>query len=84
MFFRLNNFYILSLLLQNTFLLDDGSAVGLSTGKYFTPHGISLEGVGIEPDVTVSVDEETALSIYYDQIAAMEDPQILAALEALK
>ena len=29
-------------------------------------------------------DEETALSIYYDRIAAMEDPQILAALEALK
>lgn len=69
---------------QTTFPLSDGSAVALSIGKYFTPNGISLEGVGIEPDVTVSVDEETALSIYYDRIAAMEDPQILAALEALK
>lgn len=69
---------------QNTFPLSDGSAVALSTGKYFTPNGISLEGVGIEPDVKVPVDEETALSIYYGKMPAEEDPQILAALEALK
>ena len=38
---------------QNTFKLNDGSAVALSTGKYFTPKGISLEGVGITPDVEI-------------------------------
>lgn len=69
---------------QTTFPLADGSAVALSVGKYFTPNGISLEGVGITPDVEVPVDEETMLSIYYDQLEAMEDPQILAALEVLK
>ena len=69
---------------QQTFLLDDGSAVALSTGKYFTPKGISLEGVGITPDVEVTVDEETYSLIYYSQLPPEEDPQIQAALELLK
>lgn len=69
---------------QTTFTLSDGSAVALSIGKYFTPNGISLEGVGITPNVEVPVDEETMLSIYYDQLQPEEDPQILAAVKALK
>ena len=69
---------------QTTFSLSDGSAVALSIGKYFTPNGISLEGVGITPDVEVIVDEETMISIYYSQLEPEEDPQILAALETLK
>jgi len=69
---------------QNTFELDDGSAVGLSTGKYFTPHGVSLEGVGIIPDVEITVDEETALAIRYEALAPEDDPQLQAAIEALQ
>ena len=69
---------------QYTYELNDGSAVGLSVGKYFTPKGVCLEGVGITPDVEVSVDEETYVEIYYDQLDPAEDPQIQAALEALK
>ena len=69
---------------QYTFQLNDGSAVGLSSGKYFTPKGQSLEGVGITPDVEVPVDEETYLLIYYGQLEPREDPQIQAALEVLK
>ena len=68
---------------QNTFKLDDGSAVGLSTGRYFTPHGVSLEGVGITPDKEVPVDEETEMGIYYGTLAPEEDPQIQAAISAL-
>ncbi len=68
---------------QNTLELDDGSAVGLSVGKYYTPSGVSLEGVGITPDVEVSVDEDTYFKIAYNQLAPEEDPQILAAIEAL-
>lgn len=69
---------------QVTFPLSDGSAVGLSIGKYFTPKGICLEGVGIEPDVLVAVDQETAAAIYAGTLDPMADPQILAAIEALK
>ena len=69
---------------QNTFLLDDGSAVALSVGKYYTPKGISLADVGITPDVEVSVDEETSSAIYYGTLTPEKDPQIQAALKALK
>ena len=68
---------------QNTFRLSDGSAVALSVGRYKTPKGVSLEGVGITPDVLVEVDEETAYYIYAGTLDPMEDPQILAALDAL-
>lgn len=70
---------------QNTIQLKDGSAVGLSVGKYFTPNGVSLadEG-GLQPEVKVEVDDETAAKIYSGEIDPMEDPQILAAIEALK
>ena len=69
---------------QNTFLLSDGSAVAISTGRYKTPKGVSLEGVGITPDVEIAVDEVTAYYIYAGVLDPMEDPQILAALDALK
>ena len=69
---------------QNTLQLSDGSAVGLSVGKYYTPSGLSLEGVGITPDVEVTVDEETYSKIYYGQLTPSEDPQLQAAVEALK
>ncbi len=69
---------------QNNFQLSDGSAVSLSVGKYFTPGGVSLEGVGIIPDIQIEVDEEMAALIYYGQLAPEEDPQIQAAVEALQ
>ena len=68
---------------QVTYSLPDGSAVGLSIGKYFTANGVSLEGVGITPDVVVPVDENTASAIYAGTIEAAADPQIQAAVKAL-
>ena len=70
---------------QTTYKLSDGSAVSLSIGKYFTPKGVSLaEEGGLTPDVVVEVDEETAVEIYYGTLEPQEDPQIRAAVEALK
>lgn len=69
---------------QYTYRLSDGSAVGLSVGKYFTPSGKSLAEVGIQPDITVEVDDDTYAKIYYGQLDPMEDPQILAAIDVLK
>lgn len=70
---------------QQTTVLNDGSAVGLSMGKYFTPKGVSLAEVGgLVPDVVVTVDEDTAVEIYAGTLDPMEDPQILAAIEALR
>lgn len=68
---------------QITYQLYDGSAVALSSGKYFTPNGESLAGKGLVPDVEIPVDEETADGIYYGTLGADRDPQILAAMKAL-
>jgi carboxyl-terminal processing protease len=69
---------------QQTYQLGDGSAVGLSVGKYFTPKGISLaEAGGLVPDVVVPVDEQTFLDIYSGLLDPMEDPQVIAAIDAL-
>ena len=70
---------------QRSYRLIDGSAVGLSVGKYFTPKGISLaEAGGIVPDIPVEVTEEEAFAIYAGSMEPMEDPQILAAMDALR
>ena len=68
---------------QSSFELSDGSAVGLSIGKYTTPNGVSLADVGITPEVYVEVDEETAFKIYAGIMEPAEDPQIQAAIAAL-
>lgn len=69
---------------QNTFRFTDGSAVGLSIGKYFTPKGVSLADVGgLIPNIQVEVDEETAAKIYGKLLDPAEDPQIQAAVKAL-
>ena len=68
---------------QNTFELEDGSAVTLSIGKYCTPKGVTLAGVGLTPDVEIPVDEETAVKIASGLLEPQEDPHIQAAVNVL-
>ena len=69
---------------QQAYKLSDGSAVGLSVGRYTTPNGVSLANVGITPDVVVEVDEALFWDIYYGNVDWSEDPQVLKAVEVLK
>ena len=69
---------------QYTYELSDGSAVGLSAGKYFTTSGRSLAGEGIQPDVLVEMDEETEAALYFGTLSPQEDPQIQKAVEILR
>ena len=62
---------------QSTFQLPDGSAVGLSIGKYYTPLGNHLADVGITPDIPVEPAKTSVAT-------PMEDPQIAAAVAALR
>ena len=69
---------------QYTIQLSDGSAVNLSTGKYFTPSGKNLtETGGLTPDIPLAVDEETAAKIYANLLTPEEDPQLQAAVGAI-
>ena len=69
---------------QQSYKLSDGSAVGLSVGRYTTPKGGSLTDVGITPDVVVEVEEELFWQIYYGNVDPEDDPQVQAAVEVLK
>ena len=69
---------------QTTIRLNDGSAVALSVGKYYTPKGRSLAEVGITPDRWIEADEETEGEIYYGLLPPEEDPYIQAAIQLLK
>ena len=69
---------------QQTYQLGDGSAVGLSVGKYTTPNGVSLAEVGgLTPKVLVEVDEQTAAMIYAKALEPADDPQLQAAVTAV-
>ena len=45
-------------IVQRIFDLRDGTAVKLTVSSYFTPSGVNIHGIGIEPDVEVDFDSE--------------------------
>ena len=70
---------------QNTIPLSDGSALNLSTGKYYTPKGNNLSELGgLTPDVPVAVTDEMAALIYAQILPVEEDIQIQAAVRSLQ
>ena len=69
---------------QQTFLLPNGGAVGLSTAAYFTGEGVSLIGTGLTLDREVALTEEQAAQLAAGTLEHGEDPQLQAALELLQ
>lgn len=61
--------------------LSDGSAVKVTTAKYFTPDGNYIHGVGIEPDVALELEYTGSADESYDM---MKDNQVLKAIEVLE
>ncbi len=66
-----------------TIPLDDGSAINLTNFLYYLPKGLSIEGVGLEPDQTVSLPDE-ARSISINRLTREQDTQLSAAIEWLE
>lgn len=69
---------------QQCLRLSDGSAVNISTGKYFTPNGVSLAGVGITPDKVVEISDDDYLAVYLGSIEHKDDIQLQTAIDVLK
>ena len=46
--------------MQEPATLSDGSAIELTVGQYVTPDGRTIDGVGIEPDLTVDANDPAA------------------------
>jgi carboxyl-terminal processing protease len=63
---------------QEPSTLSDGSALELTVGRYRTPAGRSLDGVGVEPDVVVppgeapEVAESRAIDVLTGLVAALD------------
>ena len=46
-------------IVQTVFDLPDGTALKLTTSKYYTPKGRNIHGTGLEPNIPVALDETT-------------------------
>ncbi|MGD9809536.1 MAG: S41 family peptidase [Deferribacterales bacterium] len=79
---------------QSVMPLIDGSAIKLTTAKYFTPNERSIHEIGIEPDITVEHRELTeeeieelansAVSMTVATVDLEKDNQLKAAVDKMK
>ena len=67
-------------IVQQTYKLDDGSGVKLTTAAYFLPSGRSIHGEGLTPDVECEVDVAQRRRV---NIPHNEDEQLQRAIEEL-
>jgi carboxyl-terminal processing protease len=56
---------------QTVMPMSDGSAVRLTTSKYFTPSGRSIHGLGIVPDIIVEYEEKSPKDKEVDKETAL-------------
>lgn len=68
-------------IVQSIFDLDDGSALKLTTSKYYTPNGDNIHEVGIEPDIVVEMDEEYKKK---EEPTMEDDNQLQVAIECME
>ena len=70
---------------QTNIDLEDGSAIHLSVGKYFTPKGVSLAEVGgIKPSIEIKLEEAVAKALAAGTLEPEQDPHVQAAVKALQ
>ncbi len=66
-------------IVQTVYPFSDGSGMSITTARYYTPSGNCIHKIGIEPDVTVEMNSDKAIS----EMELNEDIQLLKAIEAL-
>ena len=67
-------------IVQSLYTLQDGSGVKLTTEHYYTPDKTDIHGAGIEPDVSVELNEDLLTMI---EIPKDQDNQLQTALSVL-
>lgn len=55
---------------QSVYRLDNNTAVKITVAKYYTPSGVSIHNVGIEPDVKVELPDDATVDV---QLKEAED-----------
>ena len=61
--------------------LQDGTALKVTSAKYYTPNGNDIHGVGITPDVEIDLPEELKTEV---TLSVEEDVQLQKAIEVLQ
>jgi len=70
---------------QTIIPLEDGSGIRLTTARYYTPNGRSIQDHGIEPDIPISIEDVSMGESKKEQkVEKVEDPLLDRALEHLK
>lgn len=70
-------------LVQGVYELEDGSGIRITVAKYYTPSGICIQDIGIEPDIELEPLEEYE----YSPVSAIpfeDDVQLQRALDELR
>ena len=70
-------------IVQTVYPFSDGSGMSMTTAKYYTPKGVCIHDIGIEPDHVVELPEEYK-DKYITEIPREEDTQYQKALELLR
>jgi len=70
-------------LVQSLMELDDGSGIKVTIARYFTPSGVCIHGLGIDPHVEVTLDEKY-VNVPITQIPKEDDAQLAEALRIIK
>lgn len=68
-------------LVQSIYPLGDGSAIKITISKYYTPSGVCIQGIGIEPDYSVELPDDLKAKISLEED---EDIQLKKAMEVIK
>lgn len=55
---------------QGVYRIDNDTAVKITTARYYTPSGVSIHNVGIEPDVKIELPDNAATDV---QLEAAQD-----------
>ncbi len=58
---------------QSVLPMKDGTALKLTTAKYFTPKGTSIHGTGIQPDITVEIPEQDQMRLMMSKVNRLDE-----------
>lgn len=65
----------------NEYKLSNNGIIVASVAKYYTKSGECIEGIGVEPDITVKMTTEQYKNLY--KLKSSEDKQLIKAIELL-
>lgn len=69
-------------IVQDVYPFYDGSGISLTSSKYYTPNGVCIHEIGIEPDISVTMPEEYK-GMFASMIERDKDVQLQKAIEVI-